>query len=1091
MPGGGSSSSRRWPGGGSSLSSPNSPAKPVLWTEQEGLLEERQQQQYNHQQAHRGHHRSNSDAFVNYTSPKGFKKVTGPGGDGEVLWLRSANSNSSSSRGCPGSAGGSSPVRSHQQGFPGLSFPHHQRSMSEVGARGLSNWQQQQYGVNVAGVSGGGGLQLETHYEVDSNASSSSSPCSAAIAGAQRILEAEVAGAMSLGSAGDYLNSQVPSRSSSPPRAAAAEMGYTKRGAAAGSASGVGSPQELPAQGGAFETWRLPGCSDDGRGEVWVNGCGRRGEAVHGQQEQLQLVRPCYSPVAGSQGGGRGEQLSAAAASDNDGFAVHGGAGASPRKDGEGTVGAGGEGREKIEGDRGSVAGGEGAGEKGCAADAARWLKQQANTAAATTAGCRGISAPAPIIVPASSWCNRFPARDGGSTASSATAATAAAVTGSNGGAPAAAAHAGPPASPGVRSSSRGRCGSGSNPSTPQRDRRTFSDLLLGRDRSCTSQSPSSNRSILDQSPGGSGRSARFSSSDAGVPPGRVASIAARFGSPMKGFRGLFGVKRESGVGGMGNVRPGSSGSCSSPASSAASAPAVAGGMPGACEGVWPPAGTILVSRGSSSRPGSSPAMLDAGAAIPAAAGSPRPLQVAAAAALTQQQLKQQQQQELLGNKQEQQQQQMPASPGKTHQRTMSVPVLSLTSRDVSTPPPSASTAAAGSSGELSVAACSPLRSHVRQLSLPGWPQWELGQPSSPRSPSLSVSPPPGCYNPADDSVAGGGSSSCASSPRKCLTGVPAAAAAAGSAAAAAGATDDATRAGVPSAQVGSGSTGSVIGSSSSRKTVPIMPLELKGTMSSSSSSSGGGGGCLHGRGAQPGPHGLAPLDASPRVGAAAAAKSRLCKDSHSTQQEDQCSVAHTAAATPGAAAAAVAVAVASPTALGAASRGGAGYQDQLQQQVGQGAAAAPATSRSQQLAEAARQEEAARQLTASGRLAEAEAASRRALGLLQGTLGSSHPNVVSSMSRLASILNRRGNAEEAEGLFRQVLNRRVAILGKEHPQSTMAANNLATCLYGRGQYAAAARLYKQALAGRQAALGSDSVETAACMNNLALCLAR
>jgi len=119
----------------------------------------------------------------------------------------------------------------------------------------------------------------------------------------------------------------------------------------------------------------------------------------------------------------------------------------------------------------------------------------------------------------------------------------------------------------------------------------------------------------------------------------------------------------------------------------------------------------------------------------------------------------------------------------------------------------------------------------------------------------------------------------------------------------------------------------------------------------------------------------------------------------------------------------------------------------------------------------------------------EAIAVWRRILAILEKSLGANHPDVATSLSNLAFLLNTQGRYAAAEPLYRRSLVIRETALGPDHPDVASSLNNLAMLLSDQGQYAAAEPLYRRSLAIREKALGPDHPDVALMLNNLAMLL--
>jgi tetratricopeptide (TPR) repeat protein len=123
------------------------------------------------------------------------------------------------------------------------------------------------------------------------------------------------------------------------------------------------------------------------------------------------------------------------------------------------------------------------------------------------------------------------------------------------------------------------------------------------------------------------------------------------------------------------------------------------------------------------------------------------------------------------------------------------------------------------------------------------------------------------------------------------------------------------------------------------------------------------------------------------------------------------------------------------------------------------------------------------------GQYASAETSHRKASSLRKEMLGPEHPSTLTSMSRLASVLNLQGKYEEAEAINRQVLECRKKVLGPEHPSTLISMGNLASVLDRQGKYEEAEAIHQQVLECRKKVLGPEHPDTLASMGNLALVL--
>ncbi|MFF5291351.1 FxSxx-COOH system tetratricopeptide repeat protein [Paractinoplanes globisporus] len=123
------------------------------------------------------------------------------------------------------------------------------------------------------------------------------------------------------------------------------------------------------------------------------------------------------------------------------------------------------------------------------------------------------------------------------------------------------------------------------------------------------------------------------------------------------------------------------------------------------------------------------------------------------------------------------------------------------------------------------------------------------------------------------------------------------------------------------------------------------------------------------------------------------------------------------------------------------------------------------------------------------GRADEAEPLQRRALAIGEAGLGPDHPQVATGLDNLAITLNDLGMAQDAEPLQRRALAITEAALGSTHPQVAIRLNNLALSLRNLGRIAEAEPLQRRALAITEVALSPDHPDVATWLDNLAITL--
>jgi tetratricopeptide (TPR) repeat protein len=117
---------------------------------------------------------------------------------------------------------------------------------------------------------------------------------------------------------------------------------------------------------------------------------------------------------------------------------------------------------------------------------------------------------------------------------------------------------------------------------------------------------------------------------------------------------------------------------------------------------------------------------------------------------------------------------------------------------------------------------------------------------------------------------------------------------------------------------------------------------------------------------------------------------------------------------------------------------------------------------------------------------AEAQVMHERALSLREHALGSSHPDVASSLSHLAILHEATGLYPKARALHERALTIRLQVLGHLHPDIAMSLNNLANVHQAMGEHLEAQPLHERALALREQALGPRHPDVAMSLNNLA-----
>ncbi|EED22017.1 kinesin light chain, putative [Talaromyces stipitatus ATCC 10500] len=125
------------------------------------------------------------------------------------------------------------------------------------------------------------------------------------------------------------------------------------------------------------------------------------------------------------------------------------------------------------------------------------------------------------------------------------------------------------------------------------------------------------------------------------------------------------------------------------------------------------------------------------------------------------------------------------------------------------------------------------------------------------------------------------------------------------------------------------------------------------------------------------------------------------------------------------------------------------------------------------------------------GKDEEAEAVHRRGLAGRERVLGTEHPDTLTSVSYLSSVLRSQGKYEEAEVMHRRALAGYEKVLGAEHPHTLTSVSHLGSVLERQGKYEEAEAMHRRALAGRERVLGAEHPHTLASVSNLGSVLER
>jgi tetratricopeptide (TPR) repeat protein len=88
------------------------------------------------------------------------------------------------------------------------------------------------------------------------------------------------------------------------------------------------------------------------------------------------------------------------------------------------------------------------------------------------------------------------------------------------------------------------------------------------------------------------------------------------------------------------------------------------------------------------------------------------------------------------------------------------------------------------------------------------------------------------------------------------------------------------------------------------------------------------------------------------------------------------------------------------------------------------------------------------------------------------------HPDTLTSVGNLGSLLNAQGKLEEAEVLSRRALEGSERVLGVDHPDTLNSAFCLGSLLYKQGKLEESVSLLRRALEGYERVLGPEHPST-------------
>ncbi|OBT60492.1 hypothetical protein VE03_10079 [Pseudogymnoascus sp. 23342-1-I1] len=119
------------------------------------------------------------------------------------------------------------------------------------------------------------------------------------------------------------------------------------------------------------------------------------------------------------------------------------------------------------------------------------------------------------------------------------------------------------------------------------------------------------------------------------------------------------------------------------------------------------------------------------------------------------------------------------------------------------------------------------------------------------------------------------------------------------------------------------------------------------------------------------------------------------------------------------------------------------------------------------------------------GKYEEAEAMQRRALGGREKVLGVEHPDTLTSVSNVGWVLEKQGKYEEAEAMQRRALEGREKVLGVEHPDTLTSVSQLGSVLEKQGKYEEAEAMHWRDLKGSEKVLGVEHPDTLTSVSNV------
>ena len=100
-------------------------------------------------------------------------------------------------------------------------------------------------------------------------------------------------------------------------------------------------------------------------------------------------------------------------------------------------------------------------------------------------------------------------------------------------------------------------------------------------------------------------------------------------------------------------------------------------------------------------------------------------------------------------------------------------------------------------------------------------------------------------------------------------------------------------------------------------------------------------------------------------------------------------------------------------------------------------------------------------------------------------TLGDRHPDTLSAIDSMATLLEDMGQLEEARPLYEEALRARRETLGNRHQETLLSISNMGQLLQAMGQLEEARALYEEALHASREVLGDRHPETLTLLDSI------